>query len=41
MLLNFLLTKREDFVTDVKAGERNGCSEHEIVDFSIFYEGNR
>lgn len=41
VLLNFLLTKRENFVTDVKDGERHGCSEHQNVEFSIFYGGNR
>lgn len=41
MLLKFIPTKREDFVIDVKAGDRHGCSEHEIMGFSIFYGGNR
>lgn len=41
VLLNFILKGREDFLIDVKAGERHGCSECEIVEFSAFYGGNR
>lgn len=41
VLLNFRLTRREDIVRDVKAGDRHGCSVCEIVEFSALYGGNR
>ncbi|KAJ7414297.1 hypothetical protein WISP_84896 [Willisornis vidua] len=35
VLLSFILIKREGLVGDVKAGGSLGCSDHEIVEFSV------
>lgn len=41
VLLNFVLTRTEGLLVAVKAGDSHGCCEHEIVEFSILYGGNR
>lgn len=41
VLLNFVLTRTEGLVVAVKARHSRGCCEHEIVEFSILYGGNR
>jgi len=40
-LLDLVLTNKEGLVEDVKAGGRLGCSDHEMVEFSILHGGSR
>ncbi|KAF4803717.1 hypothetical protein TURU_013832 [Turdus rufiventris] len=41
VLLDLILTNREGLVGDVKVGGSLGCSDHEIVEFSIEQGGGR
>jgi len=40
-LLNLVLTNKEGLVKDVKVGGRLGCSNHEMVEFTILRGGSR
>ena len=40
-LLDLLLVNREELVGQVKAGGRLGCSDHEMIEFSILGETKR
>ena len=40
-LLDLLLVNREELVVEIKVGGRLGCSDHEMIEFSILGETKR